>query len=543
MNLFDNFDRILANFNKMEEPFFLRDIIDFAEKNREVVIKTYSVLLKNLNLNIQLKYLILKPMGELKFKEFVPIIRETLPTETKVQIIFEAINTLNVIGSFSAYKVLVNFYLKHEKSDMAEKIERALRDLFTRNPLAFHFDVFYRQRGALTGIDKSSTFLVQHLPDQFIPELLPAVHSKFFTIRFETIRLLKERPNPAFYTNIFNYFKEHYAAIDANFFLMLSEALVNNGIISRAKTQIYEKLKEFVPLLEGEKKKLFCVSLLKMNNRELIHYIAASYPHLDYEQKMLVLDHLNPEEYLYYNDFMRQLLVMENNEELLSRIVEILIRANEIPFVFDTVKTAKGLRKTLLLSMILELGPTNIESHILHFVKPSQDNRVLKLSIEYLMKNAADNNFETVKTIFFSGVSREVKVLIMRSANRWSPLNRKFFMEAVLNDLSAIDGFRKDFLFSLLGVLNERVFDIDFEEKILNRILVMMEESPQEEIVNFIYFFDKYDINRIQDQELIIDELRLVQNTLLKSSNDQNLVKMIHILIKNLEKKKILKRL
>lgn len=90
--------------------------------------------------------------------------------------------------------------------------------------------------------------------------------------------------------------------------------------------------------------------------------------------------------------------------------------------------------------------------------------------------------------------------------------------------------------------MNEKIFDEELEQKVLNRILVMLEEAHFDDIINFIYFFDKYNINNVQDSRLIIDELRLIQNTLLKSSNDSDLVRMIHTLIRSIEKKMILKK-
>jgi hypothetical protein len=122
MNIFDDFDLILAHFNKKEEPLFLRDIKEFAEKNKEVVIQSFSTLLKNKSLNIQLKYLILKSIGELKYIEFVPLVKDTLHLETRIQIIHEAVSSLTAIGTFSCYKVIVDFLIKHKKAEFAEKV-------------------------------------------------------------------------------------------------------------------------------------------------------------------------------------------------------------------------------------------------------------------------------------------------------------------------------------------------------------------------------------------------------------------------------------
>ncbi|NIO82303.1 MAG: hypothetical protein GTN68_17295 [Candidatus Aminicenantes bacterium] len=542
MNVFDDFERILSNFSSVEEPLLLRDIREFAEKHRDVVIKTFSVLFKNPGLDIQLKYLVLKSMGELKFDEFVPIINDILYAETNEQLIYEAVTSLTAIGSFSAYRVMVDFLIKNKKADFTEKIERSLRDIFIKNPLAYHFDVFYRDRGEVSSIEKSSEFLIKHLPHEHIQDILHVINSRYYKIRFQLLRILKEKPNSIFYANIFHYFKENYNKVDDDLFLMLSEALVVNASVSKAKTKIFQTLKEFVNQMEEDKKKIFCILLLKLNSRELIHCVADIYPQLDLHQKILVFNNLDPDDYIYYREFIRELLINENNETLLSKIVAILIRANEFNYLFAALDAEKGLRKTKLLAMILEHEPKEIDFYIQAYVTPSQDNRILYLSVEYLLRYAADNYFDLIKRIFFSGVSPEIKILIIGSVKRWNGFNQKVFMEAIFKNLNVITEFKKDFLFSLLDVLNEKPFDEEFEEKILYQILVMMEESPEEEMVNFIYFFDKYEINSLNEKDLIIDELRLIHNTLLKSSSNQNLVRMIHILMKNIEKKNRLKK-
>ena len=114
-------------------------------------------------------------------------------------------------------------------------------------------------------------------------------------------------------------------------------------------------------------------------------------------------------------------------------------------------------------------------------------------------------------------------------------------MESIFEDTTLVRGLIKDFLTSLLGVMNAKGIEEDLEEEILNRVLVFMEEASIEELVNFVYFFDKYEINNRQDGELIIKEFRLIRNTLLKSSSEQDLVRMIHVLIRNIERKMALK--
>jgi hypothetical protein len=541
MNVFDEFDRIVGSFSQVEEPQLLSDIREFAAKHRGVVIKTYTTLLEDPDLDSQLKSLVLKSIADLKYDELVPPVKDTLYmyTETNLQLIYEAVDSLTAIGSFPAYKAVVDFLVKNREAGFARKVEQNLGEMFTRNPLVYHFDVFYRDREPLTTLEKSSKFLILHLPHEYIRELLPALNSRHYKIRFELLRILKERPSSFFYANIYYYFKENYRGADEGLFLMLSEALIVNASVSKARSKIFQKLKEFMPQLEGEKKKIFGILLQKLNNRELIPYIASIYPQLNSDRKMLALNNLDPNEYTCYREFIRELLISENNETLLAKIVETLVRANELKYLFAVLEGEKGLRKAKLLGMILELEPRGVEGFIKTYITPSQDNRILHLSIEYLLHHAPDTYFDIIKRIFFSGVSTEIKILIIQNVQKWSAPNQRAFMKAVFKNLNITAGFKRAFLFSLLGVLNEKLFDKAVEEKILSQLLVLMEESPGDELGDFIYFFDRCPIASIKDKNLIIAELRLIRDTLLKSSDVQTLerVRMIRGLIKNIEKK------
>jgi len=545
MSKFDEFDLILSDFNKVEERLFLTDIRTFAEENRDVVIKTYDLLLKSEELNIQLKYLILKSIGELKYKEFVPAVKEALYKEDKVRIIIEAIRCLIAMGDLPAFKVAVDYIAQHKDADYRDSLEKLIRGVFSKNQLLYHYDLFYRRRGDVNGIEKSSDYLIQHLPDENIKDLLPALSSRYYKIRYQMLHILAQRPNPLYYNNIYHYFKEHQDAVDESFFLMLCEALVANAEQSKAKSKIYGKLKEHVPHLKGNKKTLFCITLMKLNTAELIHFVASVYPKLNFERKMLVLTNFNPDEFVHYAAFLHDLLVRENNEVLLGKVVQLLVKSRDFKTLFDTVNNETGVRKEKILNMILEeeeKNPAKIDRFLRHYVSHSQDNKILYLALDYLIRHTPDKDYAKIKSIFFSGVATEIKILIIRNLHRFNGLNQKGFMEEVFKDFTVIASFKKDFLFSLLGVMNEKLFDEELEQKILNRVLVMLEEAHPDDIVNFVYFFDKYDINNTHDSKLIIDEFRLIQNTLLKSSKDDDLVRMIHTLIRNIEKKMILKK-
>ncbi|MCP4149066.1 MAG: hypothetical protein GY757_15060 [bacterium] len=542
MNVFKKFDLILADYNKVEERIFLGAIRDFAEDYRVVVIKTFAILLRAPKINIQLKYLVLKSIGELCYKEFTPVLAALLEREDKVQIIYEAVKSLVRINSFAAYKVVVRFLAKNPDADFAVQVEDSLRELFSNNKLLFHFDVFYRDRGTIKNIDSSSNFLINNLPDSEIKELLPAINSKFSKIRHELMRLLKNRPNPLFYSTIYNYFKENAKKCNEAVFLLLCETLVINASLSKMGNKVFPTLRKHVDELSGNKKIILSIILLRLNTSEMIVGVISFYHELGFNWKKLIFENLNPGDFRYYLDFLRDLMVEEDNEDILSKVVEMEIYAGDYDYMFELLKQERKVRRERLLGILLDYDPPGIENYLKAFLKSSQSNKVLKLSLEYLLRHAANDFFPLIKKILFSGVSIEVKKLIVRNLSKFSDDYRKQLIEAVIENLKVVSQLKKDFLLALLGVMNEKKFQPQFEDKLLNRVLVLLEEASEDEVVNFIYFFDKYEIENRGHMELVIDELRLIQNSILKSGGKDDLVRMLHVLIKNIEKRSKLQR-
>lgn len=537
MGIVDDFDLLLSDFNKVEERFFLRKINEFAVDHKDVVTRTYSHILKEKKINIQLKYLVLKSIGELKYKEFVSMLQDLLKREEMVQIIYETVNSLVRINTLSAYKTIVHFIRVNPDGEFIANVEERLKDFFEKNKLIYHFDVFYRVRGEVKGADKSSDFLIKYLPENNIKDIIPALSSKFYRIRYEVLRILKNKPNSLYYSPIYNYFKANAKTVDEAFFLLLSEALMVNASLSTQGKKIFAALKRYMEQLDPNKKIIFSICLLKLNTKDMIGEITAIYPRLGFKWKLFVFDNLKREEYGCYLNFVRGLLPGEDSEELLSRIIEILIYARDYGHLFDVLKADRMPRRELLLHIIMEYDPPDIHFFVKDYVDGRQSDVVLSLSLEYLLRHEADEYFLLAKSVFFSAVDYSVKILIVRNLGKFSPFNRKVFMETVFKDLGVISPFKKDFLFSLLGVLNEKAFEREFEELVLGRVLILMEESGVDEIINFIYFFDKYEIENLKDMGLIIDEFRMIQNTILKSGGTDDLVRMIHVLIKNIEKR------
>ncbi len=539
MGIIDDFDLLLAKFNRVEEWVFLGEIADFAAKHKDVVIRTFGLLIKEKKLNIQLRYLVLKSMGNLKFLEFIPMLRESLRREKKVQLIYTAVDSLVRINTLESYKVIIYLLQSRHNDDYRAHVEDSLKTFFNTNKVIFHFDVFYRDRGDVKGIDRSADFLIKYLPEDYVKDLLPAIGSHHEVIRREVLRVFKSKPNAAYYSALYNSFRDSAEKCDDVTFLLLAETLIVNASISRAAGQIFERLKEHASVLSGGKRIIFSILLLRMNTPEMIDEVIRFYHKLTLDGKLLIYENIQREAHDKYIAFLRELLKEEDHEAALAKIIEILIYARDFHYFFSVVKDARPARRGKLLDIMLEFDPPGIDSYLKKYVYPDQDDHVLRLALEYILRHTADEYYELIRDLFFAGVSVGVKSLIIRNFNRVAAINRKQFLEQIFEDIAVIMPFKKDFLFSLVVTLNEKFLDRPFEEKVLNRVLVMLEEAGLEEIVNFIYFFDKYEVARAEDVNLIFDEFHMIQNTILKSDapDADDLVRMIHTLIKNIEKR------
>ncbi|MCU0284908.1 MAG: hypothetical protein MUF15_00790 [Acidobacteria bacterium] len=367
--------------------------------------------------------------------------------------------------------------------------------------------------------------------------------SKFYDVRYETLKVLKNRPNSLYYIPVYNHFKSQAEYVDDKFFLLLCETLMENACLSKLNRKIFLSLKEQLRKLAGNKRLIFAIMLLKLNTPEMIPEIIDIYPSMNYEEKRLVLNNLKPENYKCYLDFIRHLLNEENCDDLPVKIMEILIHAQDFDYIFEVIRKERIRRKEILLKILLQFEPPDLHHYIKEFVDSSQGDHILSLSLEYLLRHAADEYFSIIQNVFFSGIPHEIKSMILRYIANFSSHHQKIFIESVLKDIKIVQHLKKEFLFSLLDLMNGKKLSQDFEDMLLNRILIMMEESNIDEVGDFIAFFDKYEINNRKDINLIIKELRLLQGTILKSGHQDGLIRSIHGLIKDIEKRALLKKI
>ncbi len=528
-------DSIIKDYKLIEENIFIGRIADIAKEDKELVISRIQSLLKDRKIGIHLKYLIIKIIGTLKFQIFISLLSSLLYEEEKDRIINEILNSLTNIICIESYKVVTSFFSEPKNIKLLPKFMGYLKLFYTRSPLIYHFDLFYRDRGEVKNIEVSSNFLIDNLQEPYLKDLLPAIFSKYKIISFEALKLFERKPSSLFYNCINEIFLEKHKDEEDIYFKQIVRTLFNNASVSPHKKKIFVKLRGQMKLLSKKRKNYFMIFLLKLDTNEILDEALNIYKELDIDEKLLFFINLDPAIYPVYKEFIKSNFIKETDEKILLRMISIFIKSNEYDLLFKITADQIGTRKGKLLNLIIETGTKNLSYYFSKFILTTEKDTILLIAIGYIMTDCPDAHYDIIQKTLFSGVDLRIKQRIIRNIKNFNNKNIRKILKKILNKTIILNAIEKDFLLMIITLQEKDIIDAPLKEKLLNRILQMMEETDLKDIVNFIYFFDSFSVNTPEQKTLIIDELKMIQITLLKSPKNDNLVSMIYKLIKKID--------
>jgi len=528
----EKLNSIIKDYKLLEENIFIGRISDIALENKNLVISKLQAILDDDKTGIHLKYLIIKLTGILKYQKFIPILTKLLVKEDKDRMIGEILNSLSNIINIESYKTVTAFFSEPKNKIHLPKFNTYLKVFYGKSPLIYHFDVFYRERGDVNNIDISSKYLITHLEQTYVKNILPAIFSKYDNISLEALKILEKRPGTLFYKNIDELFKSRYKQCSQIYFRQMTRALLENSIISPHKKKLYIKLKNYLNELQGDKKSYFIMLLLKLDTKKILSQAVSIYNQLPIEDKLSFLNNLEPALYPIYGNFIRDLLIKEVNEDILIKVISIIMLNKEFDFLFEIAEKQRGVKREYFISMIIETGTGGLSHYMKSFLSLSESNTIIIFAIGYIMNDSPDTYYNEIANLLLSGVALEIKQRVLRNIKKFNDENTVKIINSILENKTVLKKLEKDFLLLIIVLQERELFDGKLLEFILNKVLLMMEEAEPEQIVNFIYFFDSFEVKNNAHKKLIIDELKMIQNTLLKSSKNDNLVNMIYKLIK-----------
>jgi len=528
-------DNLIKDYKLLDENIFISRVNDIAEDDLSLVLSKIQSVLSYSETGIHLKYLLIKVIENNKSKKFIPILTKVLKTENKERIVWETLNAFVNIPTIESYKTLVGFFSEPKNKYFLHKFNSYLKIFYKKSPIIYHFDIFYRNRGDVKNIDSSGKFLIEHLNEIYVKDLLPAIYSKYENIREEALKIFEKRKSSLYFHNIDELFIKQYKSCELKYFKQITRTLFENALVSPHKKKILMKLFNYLDSLNKEKRNFFIIQLLRLDTGKIINMAIDIYGKLSVEDKLIFLNNLDPDLYSIYKFFIRELLDDEIDEKLLLKIIKILIQNKENDLLFENIGKQNEKRKELLINMIVETGVKGISDYLSVFLLPTEKNSVIFLVVGYIMNDEPDKYFLDFKNLLFSGVELVIKQRILRNIKKFNDDNIVLFIDYILDNILILKGLEKDFLLLIISLQERNVFNENLSETILNKVLMIMEESDSDGIINFVYFFDSFKIVNNKQKKLIVDELKMIQKTLLKSTKNDNTVSMIYRLIKKME--------
>lgn len=532
---------ILTSYNKIEERKFISEISDFAEKGKRHLLPAFKEILGHSSASLHLKYLVIKTIGVLVYPEFLPLLAQYKSRGEKIRIVLEAVRSLVKYDSTEAYRVIVDILKEPHNEEHVDVIEGLVKDMISSNPLLYYYDILYRQKyRAADDLLKGINSLAEGLETSELVDLSGVFETESRGLSRGLLMVMNLKPSQLFYANIYRYFLKRYKAAAEEEFRLICNCMFNCALLFGSRDKIFENLKKYPAELRGVKKTVFSILLLKFGKDISVDQIAESYSNLSVRYKREVFANL---QYNYRGrDFARQQILLKSEESVMDSILDYLAGAGDVSFLCSSVVDYNEEMRVKVLDKVLSISDTDVSDQVADFMKPDSSLESARMVLKYILTRRADEYYDRVEEIWKSDVTPAIRATIIRNCVRFDPLKRENILEIIFNTHLNDKGNRKDLLISVSSIINSGEHDREFIDDIVHRILVLMEQAQADEVVNYIYFFDSTEIEDTELWNLIKDELRMVQNTLLVAHADDQLVRMIHYLIRKIDKNILLQK-
>ncbi len=536
VNILDKIDFVLSEFNKVEELKFINNLKELYYQDKNILINRLKNLLLDEKLNIHLKYLIIRFINDVNEVGYFDTLKELLFREDKIMIINEILQYFVNQNSLKSFKTIKQY----KKTDMARdnilKINGFLNAMYSKNPLIYHFDVLLSQK-RVKKLEVSTNYLISNIKKGELDELVYVLNELDKEYAIEVLKILVHYPDKVYYKFILQYAESNIYSANYDDFKIIAKALINSGMRIKSKNDVFKMLKEILLKLDDKKLIYFAILMLKINTKAMIKTIIKFYGKLTIEEKLLFLDSLDLKEKDSYMNFLKDLVIKENNKDLIKRLIYVFVKNNEINFLFENLSLMSNVKRNQIVSSIIEEGIVGLDEYMIKILNTDLEDNLLKLIVQYLIKYSPNKYIKKFIELFFSGIGIEIKEIIIKNIPNLNSKNLNEFVKKLNENVECLLNFKKYYLISILKVLKDNKLDENYHNELIRNILILLEESEVDEIVDFIYFFDNYDIKDRKLAKLIIDEFRMIENTLLISSNDNELVRMIYVLIRKIRKK------
>ncbi len=532
-------NKLINSFSSYKEDIFLSSmnkiIKDQADINNS--LKIFSEIFQDQEVSLHLKFLLIKFIGVNKNNCYTKSLALLNNKNEKFRIKKEAVQALIKIETIESYKEILNFY--YEEKENKEIIKQYLLSLLKNNSLIRAFHLFYMGwKEDENNIKKAKLILIKRLADKNILDLLPIVedYPKKSHLYLPLLDILIHSPSSIYVPALFRSFKKNYLNWDLKTFNKSINALTLSLYEIEAEP-IKKELWNMAGLLKKEKRQFLMIYLIRLDTTKALSKINEDLQSLQRESKQLLIEILNEKDI----DCHKTISIWLEKEEIstfFKPLIELLIKyENPIEIFQNSLKFHTNKSKQILLAMV-ELKIQGFKDIVFDFLKGEKNINILKEYFIYLIKTEEEQDPQILFNIALSSSYPEelmdiiVKNMIVFPSSSIVPLIRKLAEENYF--IKNI----KTMLVVLEKILRKNHYrDINFPTWILDKVLVVFEENPENDILPFINFLSKFPIENRTQGILIIEELRLMLNYMLENMDNHDDIVLIHKEIKKIKQK------
>lgn len=532
------FHTLLVNRSLFDDEAFLRRLDELASHGGSALIAEVARLLAVPGLHAHVKFLLLKHAQRRPDPLFVPAACQVVEADGRIRLRTEALVALGRVATPAAYRALVHYAGRPPAEELARAGD-VLAAAISATPLLFHYDAFWRPQRGRKNLTASVEHLARHLTEEDAVTLLPALDPPLREITGPAWQFFARRSNGALLPPLLKALLRWDGNLPEPVFRTAAGAVIDAAADSGFRAKAFATLRRFAETLPAPLELVLSILLLRLDTPALLPGLAGRYGGLPAAYKDLFLQSLDPAARGETATFAAGLLAIESDPSRLARSVQLVLGQGErgLELLFHRLPQEKVVRRRILVEAAVEAAPPGLTRHLTPLLTGETDPEILKSALDSLLKSPPDVLLAPLERLLSSGVETEVKSLIVRRLPQFSVAGQERLALFLTDRLPGEREVRKNLLISLLEVMNRPGLADAIVSRLLERVLVMMEEADLEEVVQFVYFFDRLLPRSPKEISLIQGELRMVQNTLLQAGDPAGMVSRIHHLLRRLEKR------
>ncbi len=526
------------NYQEDEEQFIKESSAIIAENCQQIASLIKESYLQEEN--ILRRYLLLKAVGRSKCLQLMPFLEEVVLQEKRKRLQQEALQAMLQINPLRAYLIFLRIK-KLSSSDLAQRIDFLVNELL-KNKLVFYFDFFYQQRvKSEAEMNVAVDFLKQNMAPEFLPELLFLLNGTNFFLISYLLRLLAARPLNIATMVIFRFISNNYRSISRELFIQAVDSFVACAEKCEFLEKYPAKIEALLKKMPREEFICFQLQLLKVGYLMPRLDLKKFYSALNSDQKIKFLKNSSLSVIKYVIKEIEQDFQQESDEQFLQLAAQKILEVGKKDSLHSFFIQLNDLnQKRAALAALLEKPAEDdialLEKHF-HYQQPVA---ILEVYIDETVKQGITSFIKPMQRVWCEIDGEQKLQLIIRRFNKLKSPHLEEFIRVIFADRRKLARLTDELLIALIPLFQKETgLPLELQEIVLNQILVLMEEADFEQLINFIHFFDAVVISAESLRLLIVEELRLIQNTILKSRGNDDLIGRLHFLINKIGGKKV----